>query len=172
MREETTTLLQPSARRKETGFCSDWTERSIASWRPFTGLSGLHHSQTQTTWNLGLLCYIKRYHDGGLFSELKTLLFQANRCSEMSSRVYITYIELQWFISNVLCGWMKEKIQGNRNIGEILKHLYGAALLMVFCKAVLKYSMSIKTHTHTALKSTHILLTFQLPVHANLSISD
>lgn len=27
MREETTTLLQPSAWRQETGFCSDWTER-------------------------------------------------------------------------------------------------------------------------------------------------
>lgn len=83
----------------------------------------------------------------------------------------------QMFRNELMCLYHKHqtamihKIQGKRNAREILKHLYGAAL-MVFCKAVLKHSMSIKTHTHTALKSTHILLTFQLPVHANLSISD
>ena len=88
-------LLRPSAWRKETGFCPDWTERSITSWRSFPGL---YHSQSQASAKLGLLCYVRRYHAGGWFGELKTLSFQTN--SEISPRNII----IQWFISIVLCG--------------------------------------------------------------------
>ncbi len=88
MREETTTLLWPSAWRKETGFCSDWPERDLL-------LPGDHsldclacitpkHKLLQM---MGLLCYIRQYHSGGRFAELKTLfLRQTKRCSEISPR--------------------------------------------------------------------------------------
>lgn len=89
---------------------------------------------------------------------------------EKWAHVFVTNIKEQWFISCV-AGWMKGKSRGD--IRWKLMRFYGAPL-MAFCKAILKDSMSIwtHTHTHTTWRSTHILLTFQLPVHANLSISD
>lgn len=65
-----------------------------------------------------------------------------------------------------MCGWMiekahKEKVKGHERDTEA--HFWSPYY------GVLWY---VHKHAHKGSKSTHTLLTFQLPVHANLSISD
>lgn len=159
MREETTTLLQPCASRKETGFCSDCPREIYyfleITHQPLWLVSLLNTSYLKKG---GILCYTRQYRDGEWFCRAGNVAQNKQKCSDICPRIDVA-------MCCVVVRWkrFKRNVKGHR--GDICE-----AALMVFHKAFLKYSMITKTRTH--LMSTHIHLTFQLPLHANPSISD
>lgn len=157
MREETTTLLRPCASRKETGFCSD-CPREIYYFLEITH---------QPLWLVSLLntSYFKKGGDyyvisGGIVmvsgsAELETLL-KTNRNVQISAHVSM----LQCVV------WLWDG-KDSREMSRVIREIFVKQLWCCFIKPSWSTAWS-PTH----LMSTHIHLTFQLPLHANPSISD